>query len=556
MYSLINLIIAVNFFFPLKIPPHVTSGFGEFRLLRFHAGVDFSTGGRTGFPVYATADGKVVRIRASYWGYGKVIYFQDDSTGHIFVYAHLERFRPELEEYVYRIQKKLKKYRVDITPDTVFHFKKGELLGYTGKTGTRSPHLHFEIRNSQNEPINPLFIFNLPDTTTPVIESLRVISCKDGRIFSKSGTNSPVLYAKKPFILEVITYDPCSNGNVTAPYRIELWKDDKLVYKVEFDTFNYSYQRSSAVFYSLEGSRYGKKWIRLCNPLKFKNPFEIKAQECLKEYGNYRLIVSDFYNHRSELKFQIKKGYLQPDSSFDFVLQNLKLRFRPDGLYALGNYRLLSGKIKEKFENGITKLDGKKIVLVAGDTLKILKKQVKVDGGEIYLGPYLLKFQKKGILHNSNVYYFAYRDKDYLFPEVLPINRKITIIRHTPEKVGLFSYDQRHRKWDFVGKDTSRVISFGIFKLLEDREPPTAKFVEITSKRIKIKVHDNLSGIRSDSIAFYLDGEWEPIHYYFDLKTLVYEPPFRIKRGKHTYKLELVDNLGNKKVLQGTITVK
>ncbi len=554
MYSLINLLIAVNFFFPLKIQPLVTSGFGEFRLLRFHAGVDFSTGGRTGYPVFATADGKVVRIRASYWGYGKVIYFQDDSTGHIFVYAHLERFRPDLERYVYNLQKKLKKYRIDVSPDTLFHYKKGEILGYTGKTGTRSPHLHFEIRNSQNEPINPLFIFKLPDTTTPIIESLRVISCKDGKIFSKTDTQNPVLYARKPFIVEVIAFDPCSNGNVTAPYRIELWKEDELVYKVEFDTFNYSYQRSSAVFYSLEGSRYGKKWIRLCNPLKFKNPFEIKAPGCLKDYGKYRLVVSDFYGHKAELDFQVKKGQMPPDTTFDFTLENLKLRFRPDGIYAMGNFRLLSGKIKEKFGNGVVRIDGKKITIVSGDTLRILRKQVKTDGGEILIGPYLLKFQEKGILHKSNIYYFEHSGKDYLFPSVLPINRKITIIRHTPEKVGLFSYGRK--KWDFVGKDTSRVITLGIFKMLKDTKPPTAKFVEINSKRIKIKVRDDLSGIRSDSIAFYLDGEWEPVHYYFDLKTIVYEPPFRIKKGKHTYKLQLVDNLGNRKILEGTITVR
>ncbi len=554
MYSLINILVALNFFFPLKIQPLITSGFGEFRLLRFHAGIDLSTGGRTGYPVFATADGKVVRIRASYWGYGKVVYFQDDSTGHIFVYAHLERFRPELERYVYKLQKKLKRYRIDVSPDTLFHFKKGEILGYTGKTGTRSPHLHFEIRNSENEPINPFFIFKLPDTTTPVIESLRVISCKNGRIFSKTDSHNPTLYARKPFILEVITYDPCSNGNVTAPYRIELWKDDRLVYKVEFDTFNYSYQRASAVFYSLEGPRYGKKWIRLCNPLKFKNPFEIKAPVCLKDFGTYQLVVSDFYGHKTRLYLNIKKGYLPPDSTFDFSLENLKLRFRPDGIYTKGRFKLLSGKIREKFENGLVRIDGKKITIVSGDTLKILRKVVKVNGGEVVIGPYLLTFQEKGILHKSNIYYFSYRGRDYLFPSVLPINRKITIIRHTPEKVGLFNYGRG--KWEFVGKDTSRVITLGIFKLLKDTSPPSAKFVEINTKRIRIKVRDDLSGIKSSSIEFYLDGEWEPVHYYFDLKTIVYEPPYRIRKGKHTYKLRFSDNLDNEKVLEGTLTVK
>ncbi len=560
MYSLFSFFLIANFLFPLKIHPLITSGFGEFRLLRFHAGMDFSTGGKTGFPVYAAADGRVVRIRASYWGYGKVIYFQDDSTGHIFVYAHLSRFRPELERYIYQLQIKHKKYRVNDFPRDTFHFRKGELLAWTGKTGTRSPHLHFEIRNRENEPINPLFLYKLPDTTTPDIDSFRIVSCRNGEVFSTAvARDNVVLYARKSFIIETIAYDPVDNDNVTAPYKIELWHGNDLVYAVEFDTFNYSYQRASAVFYSLEGSRYGKKWIRLCNPPGFTNPFQIKAPKCYKDFGQYRIVVSDFYGHKRAITFYVRKGEEQPDTlKWDFATGHLKLRFATDALYVRGKFKLFKGKIEKRFKNGVVRVNGKdKIVLVSGrDTLKILKRVIPTNGGYFELGPYTIGVVDKGVLFNSNVYYMSLHGKDYIYPEVLPINRKITMIRVTPEKVGIFNYDNRHKKWDFVGKDTTRVITLGTFRLLKDTEPPTAKFVKITTRRIEIKVHDNLSGINSDSISFYLDGKWEPVHYYFDLKLLVYQPPYKIKRGKHRYRLVISDPLGNKKDLKGTIIVR
>lgn len=560
MYSFFTLFLAANFLFPLKIHPLITSGFGEFRLLRFHAGMDFSTHGRIGFPVYAAADGRVVRIRVSYMGYGKVIYFQDDSTGHIFVYAHLSRFCPELERYVYQLQIRQKKYTVDDFPKDTFHFRNGELLAWTGKTGTRSPHLHFEIRNRENEPVNPLFFYKLSDSTTPDIDSFRVVSCKNGEIFSTAvAKNGAVLYAKKPFIIETIVYDPVDNDNVTAPYRIELWHEDNLVYAVEFDTFNYGYQRASAVFYSLEGSRYGKKWIRLCNPLEFTNPFQIKAPRCYEDFGHYKIVVSDFYGHKKTISFYVKKGEEPPDTlKWDFTTDHLKLRFTTDALYVMGKFELLEGKIAKRFKNGVVRVDGKeKIVLVKSrDTLKILKKIIPVEGGFFELGPYTIGVVKRGLLYNSNVYYMHYKGRDYIYPKLLPINRKITMIRVTPEKMGIFNYDDRHKKWDFVGKDTTRLITLGTFKLLKDTEPPTAKFVKITTRRIEIKVHDNLSGINSDSISFYLDGKWQPVHYYFDLKLLVYQPPFRIKRGKHSYRLVIADPLGNRKKLEGTIVVR
>ena len=48
-------------------PPYVfTSTFGEHRPDRFHAGLDFSTGGEIGRPCYAVGDGFVTRVKVSF----------------------------------------------------------------------------------------------------------------------------------------------------------------------------------------------------------------------------------------------------------------------------------------------------------------------------------------------------------------------------------------------------------------------------------------------------------------------------------------------------------
>ena len=55
--------------------------------------------------------------------------------------------------------------------------KKGDIIGYTGDTGTISgPHLHFEIRDKNNISINPLINFyKIKDNISPIPEKIAFI---------------------------------------------------------------------------------------------------------------------------------------------------------------------------------------------------------------------------------------------------------------------------------------------------------------------------------------------------------------------------------------------
>lgn len=132
---------------PLDTPLALSGSFGEVRGRHFHAGTDLRTGGEEGHPVYAVADGRVARINISTIGYGKVIYIAHPN-GVTSVYAHLQRFNPEIEAWVREQQYQRKNYEVQLFPPPGrFNVRKGDTIAMSGNTGSSAgPHLHFELR--------------------------------------------------------------------------------------------------------------------------------------------------------------------------------------------------------------------------------------------------------------------------------------------------------------------------------------------------------------------------------------------------------------------------
>jgi murein DD-endopeptidase MepM/ murein hydrolase activator NlpD len=129
---------------PLDPPLRLSGSFGEYRPGHFHAGLDFATGGQVGEPVYASLPGRVVRVRASGTGYGRSVYLQADD-GRLLVYGHLDAFDEPLASYVAEVQDSAGEYEQDLWPDPArFRLSAGQRLGWSGRSGTGAPHLHFE----------------------------------------------------------------------------------------------------------------------------------------------------------------------------------------------------------------------------------------------------------------------------------------------------------------------------------------------------------------------------------------------------------------------------
>jgi hypothetical protein len=99
---------------------------------RLHAGVDIAA--PAGLPVLAAADGVVTRVDSDS-GYGRFVEVKH-AAGLSTRYAHLGRFLPQ------------------IAPGVAV--KAGFAVGQIGSTGSSTgAHLHFEIRDDQDRPLNP-----------------------------------------------------------------------------------------------------------------------------------------------------------------------------------------------------------------------------------------------------------------------------------------------------------------------------------------------------------------------------------------------------------------
>jgi hypothetical protein len=161
---------------PLDPPISLRSAFGEYREGgRVHGGVDLSTGGRTGLPVRAAADGEVFRLKVEWRGYGRAAY-QKLADGRVLVYAHLERFvLPGLEEAVVGARQRAGRFPGDLPISPPIPVLQGEILALSGESGAGLPHLHFEIRSAQNTPLNPLEQVIQPpleDREPPLVDAL------------------------------------------------------------------------------------------------------------------------------------------------------------------------------------------------------------------------------------------------------------------------------------------------------------------------------------------------------------------------------------------------
>jgi hypothetical protein len=240
---------------PLKGELELASGFGDFRSNHFHAGIDYRTGGAVGKPVFAPVAGYVLRLKASYYGYGKVLYLKGDD-GYIYVFGHLLDYAPRIDSVIESKQYDLKRYFVDFElPKDSVRVAGGELVAYSGESGAGAPHLHFEKRTADNVPLNPLTSgFPVADKVAPVISGVTFHMTDDSSLFdnakrtisydiiSQSGkyTLSAAPYFHRPFGVLVECFDRMKpEGMKQAVYDLALYFDGELAYRATFDSLDY-----------------------------------------------------------------------------------------------------------------------------------------------------------------------------------------------------------------------------------------------------------------------------------------------------------------------------
>jgi hypothetical protein len=208
---------------PLDPPLRLTGTFGEYRGGHFHAGLDFSTGEEVGKPVYASLAGYLTRVRTSGVGYGRSIYLQADD-GRLLVYGHLSAFDEPLASYVAGVHDSNGVYEQDLWLDSKrFRVTPGQRIGWSGRSGTGPPHLHFEIRRG-DVAYNPLLAgVKVEDKVAPRIGRV-VLEPLDNRSVTRIEGSSGYRFAlsgKARLVVEAL--DQRANGRWTmAPWRTSI----------------------------------------------------------------------------------------------------------------------------------------------------------------------------------------------------------------------------------------------------------------------------------------------------------------------------------------------
>jgi len=138
---------------PAKGP--IVSGFGMrhhpvLEVRKMHAGVDLLL--RPGTPVVATGDGTVRRATQNP-AYGTHVEVHHPQANYITRYAHLSEVAD------------------GVGPGT--RIERGDTLGYSGNSGrTSGPHLHYEVRTTGDEALDPMRFF-VPDMTPKAYHKLQ-----------------------------------------------------------------------------------------------------------------------------------------------------------------------------------------------------------------------------------------------------------------------------------------------------------------------------------------------------------------------------------------------
>lgn len=568
---------------------------GEIRSSHFHTGIDVKTLGQIGLPVYAITDGYISRIKISTSGYGHALYMAHPN-GTFSVYAHLDEFASPIAGRIRDLQYEKESYEVELFPEkNEYSFQKGEVIGYSGNTGSSSgPHLHFEIRDKDQNPLDLLrFGFNeIKDNIAPIVNKV-AFTCldEDARVNNLFGryvydlrkeegvytTNSPINLTGKIGV-EIYSYDPMNdipnrNGIVKT---IMLVDSDTLFYEVK-DKLSFSRQRNILKHYNYEVSkRGGRRFNRLYRAEGNEhNIYKItNGGVDFGEQKEIRILLEDSYGNqtKSTLKVNQFPSYHLPKVSFrqtEIVSNILHIKASTGAgirinewvpispYFSDGEYEYFTWDLSRGLPNSIF-IDGETI---STDYLVSVPPKQKLS---YHHKDFEVFFRARSLFDTLNLKYKKEYDslkhtELFRFQNVTDPIRSTVKLKLIPER----EYDnEKARIYAVLGKKTNYVggewqenksITFETrdlltYTILEDTIPPKVQPKNVSFAHNSFQIKDELSGIKSYRAE--LNGSFIVMRYE-PKKSLIWpvvkNPNIPLK-GE--FKLEVTDNSNNKTIYE------
>lgn len=553
-YLIITLIIGVitgynialaEFIWPIDRPKRITSTFAEYRNTKFHHGLDISCAGRKGFKIYAAGDGYVSSVMYQQWGIGYAIILRH-KNGYFSLYGHMDRFsrsilkNKRVKKY-YRHILNRKDFRIDFEKPEI-KLRKGVILGYSGDSGRGIEHFHFELRNRDNDPLNPLkFGIRVKDNSAPVIKELflvpmdgtshvdgissevsfdTVLKNKKKRLYSINEDYLPIIAGK--IGIKVKVYDHVKYRSRVAIYGIESYINKKQNYKFVFNRIKKKLSHRMGLYYDFDNSSNGNYTYFLYSRINKHGLIKTKRSG---EIIELKIICYDAGNNKSVLKVRFKTGNLLKPANY-YYNPNLipgkpcifsdrdnkfKIEFNSDSvLYK----EMISLKTYKPFKIYLKGLSLKSYVYSIFPTNLFIDKPVLIKIK--YKGKDYRKIGIYGITGSKNVYYFVGNDYDY-------------------RKKMFYTY----------------IRKAGHYFLVRDKAPPVISFKnkrrQKKGRSLKIYVSDIGAGIDFSSVYLKVDEndviwDYDPDKHYIEIL-----PHNRIwQKGKHTIVIRIQDRAGNR----------
>lgn len=555
---------------PLDIPLFLSGGFGEHRANHFHTGLDIKTQGVEGKKVYATADGFVVRIRVNHYGYGKALYIQHPN-GYTTVHGHLSGFNSKMEKYIRQQQylQETEEIDLDKLPDTLFRVKKGEVVAYSGNSGSSGgPHLHYEIRETATEnPLNPLlFGFNIEDNIPPRILHLKVYPLDDTS--SVAGTNAPMTYGVSltdaGYI--IINNSPIQaygrigvaihandqlngSGNICGIYELELKNNGALIFKQVMKKLDFKtnrYINTHADYQDLEKYKrdYHKSFINGNNLLPIYSDMVDSGRITVNDKNkkqDFHYVLKDGHGNKSELKFSVhSNGKKLIQKKYDITsgsYNNKCYLICTDSFYLKSDLFYVQAAPRTFYNNQWVEYFSKPNLRNYPETTTVtsIPADRRIDTRFI-----------------SDFHFFG--DDEYPVQEYFEIGINFPESRFLGrnEKILLVHIDNSGSISDMGGVFadgilTAKVRTFGKFALMIDTVPPLITPLNNFATPVKIisfSVGDNLSGIKT--YKMYVDGKWVLSHYNVKKdKISLYLNEEGVAKGEHELEFVLTDERNN-----------